>query len=159
MPAPRIRSRLYDKTAEIALKGTDWWEFVWGERHTTGVPLWRIEFEIGRAAFSALELYRPDDVLVAALSLWRYCTADRLTLRSPSGDASRSRWPLDARWGVVQSATLVHGGTEPQPSSAAEAGRLLNRSTTSALEIGTRNRHSNGTRNVPRHFRAIRSSY
>ncbi|HEY6428716.1 MAG TPA: hypothetical protein VIX84_15955 [Acidimicrobiales bacterium] len=108
----RISARLYDKTAEMTLKGTDWWELVWGERHTPGVPVWRIEFEVGRTALSALELYRPEAVLAAAPSLWRYCTTDWLTLRSPTGDANRSRWPLDARWGVVQSATLAHGGTE-----------------------------------------------
>jgi hypothetical protein len=108
----RISARLYDKTAEMALKGTEWWELVWGERHTPGAPVWRIEFEIGRAALSALELYRPDAVLAAAPTLWRYCTTNWLTLRSPTGDANRSRWPLDARWAVVQSATLGQGGTE-----------------------------------------------
>jgi hypothetical protein len=108
----RISARLYDKTAEMTLKGTDWWEAVWGEGHTPGVPVWRIEFEIGRAALSSLELYRPDAVLAAAPSLWRYCTTDWLTLRSPTGDANRSRWPLDTRWDVVQSATLAHGATE-----------------------------------------------
>lgn len=108
----RISARLYDKTAEMTIKGTDWWEAVWGERHTPGVPVWRIEFEIGRAALSALELYRPDAVLAAAPSLWRYCTTDWLTLRSRRGDANRSRWPLDSRWEAVQSATLAHGGTE-----------------------------------------------
>ena len=74
--------------------------------------MWRIEFEIGRAALSALELYRPDAVMAAAPSLWRYCTTDWLTLRSPTGDANRSRWPLDARWDVVQSASLAHSGSE-----------------------------------------------
>ncbi len=108
----RISSRLYDKTAEMRLKGNDWWEAVWGELHTPGVPVWRIEFEIGRAALSALELYRPDAVLAAAPSLWRYCTTDWLTLRSPTGDANRSRWPLDPRWEVVQSAELSHGGVD-----------------------------------------------
>ena len=33
----RISARLYDKTAEMAVKGNDWWELVWGERHTPGV--------------------------------------------------------------------------------------------------------------------------
>jgi hypothetical protein len=108
----RISARLYDKTAEMTLKGTDWWEAVWGEEHTPGVAVWRIEFEIGRAALSALVLYRPDAVLAAAPSLWRYCTTDWLTLRSPTGDGNRSRWPLDARWDIVQSSTLAHGGTE-----------------------------------------------
>ena len=29
----RISARIYDKTAEMEAKGTDWWEAVWGERH------------------------------------------------------------------------------------------------------------------------------
>lgn len=108
----RISARLYDKTAEMALKGTDWWELVWGTRHTAGAPVWRIEFEIGRAALSELELYRPEAVLAAAPSLWRYCTGDWLTLRAPTGDSNRSRWPLDARWEAVQLASLAHCGVE-----------------------------------------------
>ena len=108
----RISARLYDKTAEITARGTDWWELIWGEGHTPGAQVWRIEFEIGRAALADLELFRPDAVLAAAPSLWRYCTAEWLTLRSPTADSNRSRWPLDARWETVQSATLAHGGTE-----------------------------------------------
>ena len=108
----RISARLYDKTAEIAAKGNDWWELVWGERHTTGAQVWRIEFEIGRAALSDLELFRPEAVLAAAPSLWRYGTGEWLTLRSPTGDSNRSRWPLDPRWRAVQSASLALGATE-----------------------------------------------
>lgn len=50
--------------------------------------------------------------MAAAPSLWRYCTTDWLTLRSPSGDANRSRWPLDTRWEAVQTATLAQGGVD-----------------------------------------------
>jgi hypothetical protein len=108
----RISARLYDKTAEMALKGSDWWELVWGDRHTDGAHVWRIEFEIGRAALSDLELFRPDAVLAAAPSLWAYCTGEWLTLRSPSADSNRSRWPLDPRWQAAQFASLAHGATE-----------------------------------------------
>lgn len=108
----RISARLYDKTAEMALKGTDWWELVWSDRHTPGAQVWRIEFEIGRAALSDLELFVPEAVLAAAPSLWTYCTAEWLTLRSPTGDSNRSRWPVDPRWRAVQSASLAHGATE-----------------------------------------------
>jgi hypothetical protein len=108
----RISARLYDKTAEMAAKGTDWWELVWGERHTAGAQVWRIEFEIGRAALSDLELFRPDAVLAAAPSLWAYCAGEWLTLRTPTADSNRSRWPLDRRWRAVQSASLAHGATE-----------------------------------------------
>ena len=51
-------------------------------------------------------------MLAAAPSLWRYCTGDWLTLRSPTADSNRSRWLLDPRWEAVQSATLAQGGTE-----------------------------------------------
>ncbi len=74
--------------------------------------MWRIEFEVGRAALSDLVLFLPDAVLAATPSLWRYCTAEWLTLRSPTGDSNRSRWPVDPRWQAVQSASLVHGATE-----------------------------------------------
>jgi hypothetical protein len=108
----RISARLYDKTAEMALKGTDWWELVWGERHHDGAQVWRTEFEIGRAALNELELNRPEAVLAAVPSLWRYCAGEWLTLRTPVADSNRSRWPLDPRWGAVQSASLAQGATE-----------------------------------------------
>jgi hypothetical protein len=107
-----ISARIYDKTSEMEAKGTDWWGAVWAERHLVGTQVWRIEFEIGRAALSELELVRPDEVLAAAPSLWRYCSSEWLTLRSPTVDSNRSRWPLDKRWRAVQSASLVHGATE-----------------------------------------------
>jgi excisionase family DNA binding protein len=79
-----VSARLYDKTAEMALKGNDWWELVWGERHTPGAQVWRIEFEIGRAALSELELFLPEAVLAAVPSLWAHCAGNWLTLRSPT---------------------------------------------------------------------------
>jgi hypothetical protein len=108
----RITARLYDKTAEMAVKGNDWWELVWGERHHEGNTVWRVEFEIARAALAELELNRPDAVLAAAPSLWSYCTGEWLTLRVPAADSNRSRWPLDSRWEAVQSASLSHGATK-----------------------------------------------
>lgn len=107
-----ISARIYDKTAEMEAKGTDWWGAVWAERHLVGTQVWRVEFEIGRAALNELELVRPDDVLAAVPSLWRYCSTEWLTLRRPTSDSNRSRWPLDERWAAVQAASLVHGATE-----------------------------------------------
>lgn len=71
-----------------------------------------VEFEIGRAALNDLQLVRPDDVLAAVPSLWRYCSTEWLTLRRPTSDSNRSRWPIDERWVAVQAASLVHGATE-----------------------------------------------
>jgi excisionase family DNA binding protein len=86
-----VSARLYDKTAEMALKGNDWWELVWSDRHTPGAQVWRIEFEIGRAALSDLELFLPEAVLAAVPSLWAYCAGNWLTLRSQTPDSNRSR--------------------------------------------------------------------
>lgn len=108
----RISARIYDKTAEMAAKGNDWWELVWGDRHEPGAQVWRIEFEIGRTALTELELYHPDAVLAAAPSLWRYCTGEWLTLRTPGPDSNSSRWPVAATWRIIQSATSARGGTE-----------------------------------------------
>jgi hypothetical protein len=108
----RISARLYDKTAEMALKGNDWWELVWGDRHQPGAQVWRIEFEIGRTALTELEFYHPDAVLAAAPSLWRYCTGEWLTLRTPVSDSNSSQWPVAAPWRSIQAATLAHGATD-----------------------------------------------
>ncbi len=103
---------MYDKTAEMASKGTDWWEEVWGDSHQEGAQVWRIEFEIGRTALTELELYHPDAVLAAVPSMWRYCTGEWLTLRTPGPDSNSSRWPVAAPWSSIQAATLAHGATE-----------------------------------------------
>jgi hypothetical protein len=108
----RISARIYDKTAEMASKGSDWWEVVWGDRHQAGAQVWRIEFEIGRTALTELELYHPDAVLAAAPSLWHYCTGEWLTLRTPGPDSNSSRWPIAPSWRVIQAATMAHGATE-----------------------------------------------
>ncbi|HEY1831367.1 MAG TPA: hypothetical protein VGG38_14115 [Acidimicrobiales bacterium] len=84
----RISARIYDKTAEMATKGSDWWEVVWGERHHDGAQVWRVEFEIGRTALSELDLFLPDAVLAAAPSLWRSC-ATRTGAGAPGSRPSR----------------------------------------------------------------------
>jgi hypothetical protein len=91
----------------LGLAPHGWGKYRYCLDHQTG----RIEFEIGRAALGDLELFLPEAVLAAAPSLWTYCTAEWLTLRAPTGDSNRSRWPLDRRWRVVQSASLAHGAT------------------------------------------------
>jgi hypothetical protein len=73
--------------------------------------VWRVEFQIGRAALSDLNLFVPEAVLGAAPSLWRYCSEEWLTLRSPTSDSNSSRWPVSEQWKAVQGASLAHGTT------------------------------------------------
>ena len=101
-------ARLYDKTADIAAKGNEWWHEVWGDRYEPGLPVHRVEFEIGRQGLVEFDLDTPAQVLAAAGDLWTYATGQWLTHRSPTDDHTRSRWPLSAEWEVVQGATLSH---------------------------------------------------
>ncbi len=101
-------ARLYDKTADMAAKDSGWWLEVWGERCVPGLPLHRLEFEIGRQGLVEFDLNTPAQVLAAAGDLWAYATTDWLTYRSPTADKTRSRWPVAPEWLQVQQATLGH---------------------------------------------------
>lgn len=101
-------ARLYDKTVEIDEKGNRWVrDLLWGERFDSSRPVHRLEFEIGRKGLTEMQVSSPVEVLEAVGDLWRYCTHDWLTLRTPTGDSVKSRWPLDPTWEVVQSASGI----------------------------------------------------
>jgi hypothetical protein len=101
-------ARLYDKTAEIAVKANGWWLEIWGDRFVPEVPVHRMEFEIGREGLVEFDLETPTQVLAAAGDLWAYATEHWLTYRSPTSDQTRSRWPIADEWRQVQKATLSH---------------------------------------------------
>ena len=103
-----LSARLYDKTADVAAKGSDWWLEIWGERYVSGLPVHRLEFEVGRQALVEFDLDTPPSVFATMGDLWAYATGDWLTFRSPTADATRSRWPLAPEWVSVQRATLTH---------------------------------------------------
>lgn len=103
-----MSARLYDKTAETAAKNTGWWFEVWGDRYAPGMPVHRIEFEIGRQGLGEFDLDSPGQVLGRADELWTYATEQWLTYRSPTTDRTRSRWPIAPEWRQVQRATLRH---------------------------------------------------
>ena len=101
-------ARLYDKTADVAAKGTTWWLDLWGDRHRPDGPVWRLELEVARAALTQFGVSTVDEVLAAAGDLWAYATGGWLTLQAPcTEDANRSRWPLSPEWRQVQQASLV----------------------------------------------------
>lgn len=101
-------ARLYDKTAEVASKETGWWHQVWGERYVPGLPVHRLEFEIGRQGLVDFDLNMPAQVIAAAGDLSAYATGEWLTYRSPTADQTRSRWPLAPEWRQVHKATFGH---------------------------------------------------
>lgn len=105
-----LLARVYDKTKESAAKGTNWWPEVWGAGYRAGEPVWRVEFEINRGLLRDFCIDTPEDVLRVQRLLWRHITANWLTLRTPSADSNRSRWPIAEAWKIVQAVPL---GCEP----------------------------------------------
>ena len=103
-----VTGRIYDKTLDIASKGTDWWLEIWGDRHTPGADVTRVEIEFGRKALTEFRLDSPAQVLAATGDLWAYGTEQWLTHRIPNSDSNRSRWPLSPEWQVIQQASLRH---------------------------------------------------
>jgi hypothetical protein len=101
-----VLGRVYDKTLEVRKNGHDWWYEIWGDLFTPGLPVVRLEFQIGREGLRAFELQSPEEVLEAVGDLWRYCTSEWLTYRTPSGDGTPSRWPIAPEWNEIQRASL-----------------------------------------------------
>jgi hypothetical protein len=102
-----VCARIYDKTADVARTGADWWFDVWQRDGTSG-PVIRVELEWNREGLAQFGLTGVDDTLAAVGDLWRYGTGEWLTHRSPTTDTNRARWPVSPEWTCVQDATLAH---------------------------------------------------
>jgi hypothetical protein len=96
-----VVARLYDKTAEIGRSGETWLAERWGER-VDERPVWRLEFQFRRRALAEFEAGHPREVIARLGNLWEHGTREWLTLRQPTGQADRWRWPLDESWTEVQ---------------------------------------------------------
>lgn len=104
----RITARIYDKLADIKVKGNDYWFDVWGERFDPALGVHRVEFEWGREGLRSMDLRTPADVLDAVGDLWRYSTVEWLTLRTSTADDTKSRWPIAPEWTAIQQSALSH---------------------------------------------------
>ncbi|MGB8649931.1 MAG: hypothetical protein WCD35_04635 [Mycobacteriales bacterium] len=99
-------ARIYDKTAESRLKGTDWWPLKWGEGFVPDERVLRVEFQVGRQVLNQVGVGNPADCLAKAPALWAYLTDSWLSYRVPTADLTRSRWPISPEWECVQAAAL-----------------------------------------------------
>lgn len=109
-----VLARLYDKPKEIEKSGSDWWPEVWGDAYRRGEQVWRVEFQIARGYLNDVGLSTPDEVLDASDRLWTKLSSEWLTLRIPTEDSNRSRWPLAAVWEAVQVAKMVGLAVGPE---------------------------------------------
>lgn len=102
--AKTVCARIYDKTADVARTGADWWYDIWQWEPGSGVVI-RVEFEWNREGLAEVGLTGVDETLAAVGSLWRYGTEEWLTHRSPIADGNRARWPVSSQWTHVQAAS------------------------------------------------------
>jgi|JI10StandDraft_1071094.scaffolds.fasta_scaffold240777_2 hypothetical protein len=104
--------RIYDKSRESHEKGHDWWPEVWGSAYDPDRKVMRVEFEFSRAGLTEFGVDTPTHALDKAPELWAYASCSWLSLRVPTDDDTRSRWPVDDRWKLIQGSTLA-GGCAP----------------------------------------------
>lgn len=108
----KVYARIYDKSREIVDKGHDWWPDVWGAAYEPEQRVTRVEFEFSRAGLREFCIDTPADALARVGEVWAYACENWLSLRVPTGDETRSRWPVDPRWQAVQRSSLA-GGCAP----------------------------------------------
>lgn len=152
-----IYARIYDKTRELDGKGDDWWLDIWGERYDPEHPVLRVEFEFTRDGLREFEIDTPEDAFEQLGPLWAYATGHWLSLRVPTDDDTRSRWPLDPRWQAVQRASLAESSLPAVRIRAGEnAGtlrklmpQLVGYLTSAAVALGTDDLHATFDELVP----------
>jgi hypothetical protein len=121
-----LSARIYDKTIEMRRSGAGYWEEIWGPTYRRGETVRRVEFEIGRQGLSAFGIRSPEEAIAAAGSLWMYAT-EWLSLRMPTEDGTRARWPVAAEWDQVRRARLTEGANGVERMQAGRARGSLER--------------------------------
>lgn len=97
--------RIYDKVAEIAAQSDKVWMFqVWGRDSR----VWRIEFQARKAVLKEHGIGCVNSLLDLQYDLLRELAGSHTTLRHPSGDVNRSRWPLHPLWRALRAAIATH---------------------------------------------------
>lgn len=92
--------RVYDKTAEIREEShKTWFHALWGG---VTADVWRVEFQVRKDILKRFSLRTFADLFDGAGDLMRYLVHEHTTLRVPSDDSNRSRWPLHPLWRLVQ---------------------------------------------------------
>jgi hypothetical protein len=99
-----LMARCYDKTLELRVRGAEWPKSCWVD-WDPGQPVWRVEFQFRRRSLVSLGCATPAEALTARQGLWDYAT-QWLSLRTPSPDSNRARWPESPEWAVIRQAVV-----------------------------------------------------
>jgi hypothetical protein len=122
----KLSARIYDKTAEIELKGSGaWWPLVWGEQFDNSLAVTRVEFQLLQPALKQFDAVDPQKLFESAAGIWAHLTESWLTLRKAGDDTNRSRWPVDSRWTQVSKAPLRHDAVAASRMTKVEHARKI----------------------------------
>jgi len=98
-----LMMRIYDKLSESKKVHKEWFQDLWkqgGWDGESGVS--RVEIQIRREFLKDFNVTNFKSFEEALGDIFRYVTQDWFTLREPSGDKNRSRWPITPFWSEVQ---------------------------------------------------------
>ncbi len=96
--------RIYDKSLEAAMRGRSWQEAIWLGRDRSE-PVWRVEFQFRRRALRSFSLEYLEQALRSRQQLWEY-GMEWISLRCPTSDSNRSRWPEHPVWAELRCAQV-----------------------------------------------------
>jgi len=117
--------RVYDKCAEIKeASGKTFFYQLWGQSE----DVWRVEFQLRGEGLKASGIKKIADLYFGQAALLRNLARKHTSLRLPSSDSNRSRWPLHPLWAslLVAIAALPHqGGMEGFEEALPVKSRLL----------------------------------
>ena len=91
--------RVYDKCAEIQEKSAKtWFHDLWG----TDRDVWRIEWQVRKEWLRRFGIRTLEGLFERQGDLLRVLANEHTTLRKPTADSNRSRWPLHPLWRDLQ---------------------------------------------------------
>jgi len=91
--------RVYDKVAEIAEQSGKVWFFdLWGRKD----EVWRVEWQVRRPILKRFGIRTFEDLRAQEGDVLHYLATEHDTLRVPTDDSNRSRWPLHTLWQDIQ---------------------------------------------------------
>ena len=101
-----VHCRIYNKTLELQTKTDGWTQLIWGDRVDPKIPVWRVEFEASTSFLKQVGVENALDGLSKKSNLWAHFTENWLTLRVPTDDSNKSRWPISEPWEFIQNSSL-----------------------------------------------------
>jgi hypothetical protein len=91
--------RIYDKVAEIDQQsGKAWLYELWGRKS----EVWRIEFQVRRDRLAEADIDTVSSLKELQGDLLRELASRHTSLRRPSEDSNRARWPLHPLWHALR---------------------------------------------------------